>query len=156
MNRKPIVLLVAFLILAPLAAQNHVGTVQRVLQLDEDQAQQLSVLIRSWREVIAPLRREVRELQGRARELLGEADPDPTAIGLNQLAIQQLRREIAGAEAECRAQFEGLLKPEQQETYERIIRTALATRRMARIIPAFRELGLLQGTRSQPLSTIRQ
>ena len=156
MHRKPIVLLVAFLILAPLAAQNHVGTVQRVLQLDEGQAQELSVLIQSWREVIAPLRREVRELQGRARELLGEADPDPMAIGLNQLTIQRLRREIAGAEAECRAQFEGLLKSEQQETYERIIRTALATRRMARIIPAFRELGLLQGTRSQPLSTIRQ
>jgi hypothetical protein len=33
---------------------------------------------------------------------------------------------------------------------------AEVTRRMARIIPAFRELGLLQGTRSQPLSTIRQ
>jgi hypothetical protein len=156
MNRTLVVFFVAFLILAPLAAQNHVETVQRVLQLDEGQAQELSVLIQSWREVIAPLRREVRELQGRARELLGEANPDPTAIGLNQLAIQRLRREIAGAEAECRAQFEGLLKSEQQETYERIIRTALATRRMARIIPAFRELGLLQGTRQQPLSTIRQ
>ncbi len=54
MNRKPIILLVAFLTLAPLAAHDPVGTVERVLQLDEDQAQQLSVLIQSWREIIAP------------------------------------------------------------------------------------------------------
>jgi hypothetical protein len=147
MNRKPIVLLVAFLTLAPLAAQNPVGTVQRVLQLDEDQAQQLSVLVRSWREAIAPLRMELRELLGHSRELLGDPDPDPAAIGVNQLAIQQLRREIAGAEAECRAQFEALLNPGQLETYARIRRWAQAARRYERIAPSFRALGLLGGTR---------
>ncbi len=156
MNRTLVVFFVAFLTLAPLSAHDPVGAVQRVLQLDETQARQLSAIVQSWREETALLRRALRELQGHARELLGDPNPDPMAIGENQLAIQRLRRRISAAEAECRAQFEGLLKAEQQETYERIIRTALATRRLARIIPAFRKLGLLQGTRSQPLTTIRQ
>ncbi len=147
MDRKFVVLLVAFLILAPLAAQNHVGTVQRVLQLDEDQAQELSVLIRSWREETAPLRRALRELQGHARELLGDPNPDPTAIGENQLRIQALRGQIREAEENCRLEFEGLLLSDQQETYARIRRWARSARRYERIIPSFRELGLLGGAR---------
>jgi len=156
MNRKPIVLLVAFLTLAPLSAHDPVGAVQRVLQLDETQARQLSAIVQSWREETTLLRRALRELQGHARELLGDPNPDPMAIGENQLAIQRLRRRIAAAEAECRAQFVELLYEDQQETYARIRRWARSARRYERIIPAFRELGLLQGTRQQPLSTIRQ
>ena len=156
MNRKLVVLLVAFLTLAPLAAHDPVGAVQRVLQLDETQAQQLSEIVESWRLETAPLRRALRELQGHARELLGDPNPDPTAIGLNQLAIQQVRGQIREAEENCRLEFEGLLNPDQQETYARIRRWARSARRYERIIPAFRELGLLQGIRSQPLSTIRQ
>ena len=53
MNRKPIVLLVAFLTLAPLSAHDPVGAVQRVLQLDETQARQLSAIVQSWREETA-------------------------------------------------------------------------------------------------------
>ncbi len=147
MNRKPIVLLVAFLILAPLAAQNHVGTVQRVLQLDETQAQQLSEIVESWRLETAPLRRALRELQGHARELLGDPSPDPTAIGENQLRIQALRGQIREAEENCRLEFEGLLLSDQQETYARIRRFARSARRFERIIPSFRELGLLGGAR---------
>ena len=147
MNRKPIVLLVAFLILAPLAAQNHVGTVQRVLQLDETQAQQLSEIVESWRLETAPLRRALRELQGHARELLRDPNPDPTAIGENQLRIQALRGQIREAEENCRLEFEGLLLSDQQETYARIRRFARSARRYERIIPSFKELGLLGGAR---------
>ncbi len=147
MNRKPIVLLVAFLILAPLAAQNHVGTVQRVLQLDETQAQQLSEIVESWRLETAPLRRALRELQGHARELLRDPNPDPTAIGENQLRIQALRGKIREAEENCRLEFEGLLLSDQQETYARIRRFARSARRYERIIPSFKELGLLGGAR---------
>ena len=147
MNRKLVVLLVAFLTLAPLAAHDPVEAVQRVLQLDEAQAQQLSVLFQSWREETAPLRRELREIQGDSRQLLGDPNPDPTAIGENQLAIRHLRQQIAAAEAECRDQFEILLTQEQKERYARIRRWARSARRYERIIPAFRELGLLSGTR---------
>ncbi len=120
MNRKLVVLLVAFLTLAPLAAHDPVEAVQRVLQLDEAQAQQLPVLFRSWSEETAPLRRALRELQGDSRQLLGDPNPDLTAIGENQLAIRDLRQQIAAAEAECRDQFEILLTQEQKETYARI------------------------------------
>ena len=54
MNRKLVVLLVAFLTLAPLAAHDPVGAVQRVLQLDETQAQQLSEIVESWRLGLLP------------------------------------------------------------------------------------------------------
>jgi len=143
MNRKLVVSLVAFLTLAPLAAHNPAGAVQRTLQLDEAQAQQLSVLFQSWREETAPLRRALRELQGHSRTLLGNPDADPTAIGENQLAIRDLRQQIAAAEAECRDQFEMLLTEQQKETYARIRRWARQARRYERIIPAFRDLGLL-------------
>ena len=145
MNRKPIVLLVAFLTLAPLAAHDPVGAVQRVLQLDEAQAQQLSVLFRSWREETAPLQRALRELQGHSRELLGHPNPDPTAIGENQLRIQALNQQIGALQEECRAQFENeiLRTEEQKETYAGIRRWARSARRYERIIPTFRELGLL-------------
>ena len=116
MNRKLVVLLVAFLTLAPLAAQDTVGAVQRVLQLDEAQAQQLSVIVRSWREETAPLRRALRELQGHSRDLLGHPNPNLTAIGENQLRIQALKERIREAEENCRLEFEMLLILEQKET----------------------------------------
>ena len=147
MNRKPIVLLVAFLTLAPLAAHDPVGAVQRVLQLDETQARQLSAIVQSWREETAPLRRALRELQGHSRELLGNPNPDPIAIGENQLRIQALREQIRAAEENCRLDFEVLLTEKQKETYTRIRRWARSARRYERIIPAFRELGLLGGAR---------
>ncbi len=147
MNRKLIILLVAFLTLAPLAAHDPVGAVRRVLQLDEGQARQLSAIVQSWREETAPRRRALRELQGQARELLGDPNPDTTAIGENQLAIQRLRRQIREAEENCRLEFEGLLLSDQQETYARIRRFAQSTRRYERIIPSFREIGLLGGAR---------
>ena len=147
MNRKPIVLLVAFLPLAPLSAHDPVGAVQRVLQLDETQVRQLSAIVQSWREETASPRRALRELQGHARELLGDPNPDTTAIGENQLAIQRLRRQIREAEENCRLEFEGLLLRDQQETYARIRRFARSARRFERIIPSFRELGLLGGAR---------
>ena len=143
MNRKPIVLLVAFLTLAPLSAHDPVGAVQRVLQLDETQARQLSAIVQSWREETASPRRALRELQGHARELLGDPNPDPTAIG----EIQRLRGQIREAEENCRLEFEGLLLSDQQETYARIRRFARSARRFERIIPSFRELGLLGGAR---------
>ena len=143
MNRKLIVLLVAFLTLAPLAAHDPVEAVQRVLQLDEAQAQQLPVLFRSWSEETAPLRRALRELQGDSRQLLGDPNPDPTEIGENQLRIQAVRAQIREAEENCRLEFEMLLTDEQLRTYARIRRTAQQARRMARIIPAFEELNLL-------------
>ena len=147
MNRKPIVLLVAFLTLAPLSAHDPVGAVQRVLQLDETQARQLSAIVQSWREETASPRRALRELQGHARELLGDPNPDPTAIGENQLRIQALRGQIREAEENCRLEFEGLLLSDQQETYARIRRFARSAGRYERIIPSFRELGLLGGAR---------
>jgi Spy/CpxP family protein refolding chaperone len=147
MNRKLVLLLVAFLTLAPLAAHDPVEAVQRVLQLDETQAQQLSEIVESWRLETAPLRRALRELQGHARELLGDPNPDPTAIGENQLRIQALRGKIREAEENCRLEFVELLYEEQQETYARIRRFARSARRFERIIPSFRELGLLGGAR---------
>ncbi len=147
MNRKLIILLVAFLTLAPLAAHDPVGAVQRVLQLDETQVRQLSAIVQSWREETASPRRALRELQGQARELLGDPNPDTTAIGENQLAIQRLRRQIREAEENCRLEFEGLLLSDQQETYAKIRRFAQSARRFERIIPSFRELGLLGGAR---------
>ncbi len=143
MNRKLIILLVAFLTLAPLAAHDPVGAVQRVLQLDETQAQQLSEIVESWRLETAPLRRALRELQGHSRELLGNPNPDPTAIGENQLRIQASREQIRAAEENCRLDFEVLLTEEQKETYTRIRRWARSARRYERIIPSFKELGLL-------------
>ena len=143
MNRKLIVLLVAFLTLVPLTAHDPAGAVQRVLQLDETQAQQTRELLRSWRLEKAPLRRALRELQGHSRELLGDPNPDPTAIGENQLRIQALREQIRAAEENCRLEFEVLLTEEQKETYTRIRRWARSARRYERIIPSFKELGLL-------------
>ena len=143
MNWKPIVLLVAFLTLAPLAAHDPVGAVQRVLQLDETQAQQLSEIVESWRLETAPLRRALRELQGHARELLGDPSPDPTAIGENQFRIQASPEQIRAAEENCRLEFEVLLTEEQKETYAGITRWARLARRYERIIPSFKELGLL-------------
>ena len=143
MNRKLVVLLVAFLTLAPLAAHDPVGAVQRVLQLDEAQAQQLSVIVRSWREETAPLRRALRELQGHSRDLLGHPNPNLTAIGENQLRIQALKERIREAEENCRLEFEMLLILEQKETYARIRRWARSARRYERIIPAFKDTGLL-------------
>ena len=147
MNRKLIILLVAFLTLAPLAAHDPVGAVQRVLQLDENQAQEARELLESWRLETAPLRRALRELQRHSRELLGNPNPDPTAIGENQLRIQASREQIRAAEENCRLDFEVLLTDEQKETYTRIRRWARSARRYERIIPAFRELGLLGGAR---------
>ncbi len=140
MNRKLIVLLVAFLTLAPLAAQNHWGAVQRVFQLNADQLQQSQEIWQSCRAQIAPLQTQLRPLRGLLREL-----SDPTAIGDAHLAIRDLRQQIAAAEAECRDQFKNeiLLTEEQKETYARIRRTARQAQRMARIIPAFEELNLL-------------
>ena len=140
MNRKPIVLLVAFLILAPLAAQNHVGTVQRVLQLDEDQAQQAREIWQRCRAPLTPLQRELRPLRGLLREL-----SDPTAIGEVHLEIRDLNQQIGALQEECRAQFENeiLRTEEQKETYAGIRRWARSARRYERIIPTFRELGLL-------------
>ncbi len=143
MNRKLIILLVAFLTLAPLAAHDPVGAVQRVLQLDENQAQEARELLESWRLETAPLRRALRELQRHSRELLGNPNPDPTAIGENQLRIQASREQIRAAEENCRLEFEGLLLSDQQETYARIRRWARSARRFERIIPSFKELGLL-------------
>jgi hypothetical protein len=58
-----------------------------------------------------------------------------------------LRRQIREAEENCRLEFEGLLLRDQQETYARIRRFARSARRFERIIPSFRELGLLGGAR---------
>ncbi len=143
MNRKLVVLLVAFLTLAPLAAHNPAGAVQRALQLDETQPQELDELLQLWRAQIAPLRRELRELQGQLRDLSQNPVPDLTAIGATHLRIQAVRAQIREAEENCRLDFEMLLTDEQLRTYARIRRTARQAQRMARIIPAFEELNLL-------------
>ncbi len=144
MNRKLVVLLVAFLTLAPLAAHDPWGAVQRVLQLDEDQAQQAGEIWQSCRAWIEPLQREIRPLRGLLKEL-----SDSTAIGEAHLEIRDLNQQIGALQEECRAQFENeiLLTEEQKETYARIRRWAQSARRYERIIPSFKELGLLQGTR---------
>ena len=142
MNRKLIVLLVAFLTLAPLAAHNPVRVVQRTLRLDADQAQQLSENLRFWRAQIAPLQRELRDRQGHLREL--SQDPaNAIAIGETYLRIQELRRLIREAEETCRPEFEGTLTDEQLRTYTRLRRWTRWADRYERGITALKELGLL-------------
>ena len=92
---------------------------------------------------LAPLRRALRELQGHSRDLLGHPNPNLTAIGENQLRIQALKERIREAEENCRLEFEMLLTLEQKETYARIRRRARSARRYERIIPAFKDTGLL-------------
>ena len=144
MNRKFIVLLVAFLTLAPLAAQDSWGAVQRVLRLDADQVQQSQEIRENCRSQIDPLQRELRPLRGLLREL-----SDPTALGETHLKIRDLSQQIGALQQACRDQFENevLLTQEQKDAYARIREWARSARRYERIIPAFRALGLLGGTR---------
>ncbi len=143
-NRKLIVLLVAFLTLAPLAAQDSWGAVRRVLQLSADQVQQSQEIWQNCRAQIGPLQRQVRPLRGLLREL-----SDPTALGDAHLQIRDLNQEIRALQQECRDQFENeiLLTQEQKDAYARIREWARSARRYERIIPSFRELGLLGGAR---------
>ena len=139
MNRKLVVLLVTFLTLAPLAAHDPWGAVRRIFQLSEAEVAEL----RNCRAQIAPLRRELRELQGLLRELSGDSIPNPTAIGETHLRIQDLRRLIREAEKDCRLEFEMLLTDEQLRIYARIRRLARWAERNQRVISALEELNLL-------------
>ncbi len=143
MNIKIINLLVAIMNLSTLESQNQSVKVNIALQLDETQAYELDELLQLWRAQIAPLRRELRELQGQLRDLSQNPVPDLTAIGATHLRIQAVRAQIREAEENCRLDFEMLLTDEQLRTYARIRRTARQAQRMARIIPAFEELNLL-------------
>ncbi len=72
-----------------------------------------------------------------------DPNPDPTTIGENQLRIQASKERVRETEENCRVEFEMLLTEEQKETYARIRRWARSARRYERIIPSFKELGLL-------------
>ena len=138
MNRTLVVLLAAFLTLAPLTAQNSWRAVQRVLQLNADQVQQSQEIWQNCRAQIGPLQTQLRPLRGLLREL-----SDPAAIGDAHLEIRNLNQQIGALQLECRDQFKMLLTEEQKETYAGITRWARSARRYERIIPAFRQLGLL-------------
>ena len=145
MNRKLIVLLVAFLALAPLAARNPVGTVQKTLKLDEDQAQQLSEVLEIWRAQIAPLQSELRDLKGQLKEL--SQDPalaNANAIGVIYLRRQELRQLIKEDEKNFKLEFEGMLSDEQLRIYTRLRKWTRKTARYEKGISALKELGLLK------------
>ena len=142
MNRKLVVLLVAFLTLAPLAAHNPAGAVIRALQLDEVQAEWLHQILRDWRVQNASLSQELRELQGLLRELLQDPE-NATVIGGTLLRIQALREQIREAKAACRAEFRETLTEEQQQKLARFTRLARWAERSKRVISALKDLGFL-------------
>ncbi len=111
----------------------------RFLELAPEQVEQWDVLLADRRETVAALREQLVPLEEQLRELLGEADPDPEAVGELTIQIHDLRGQIAEANRAYVEGFEAMLGEEQAGRLAFLRRAE----RSERLFPAFRTFGLL-------------
>lgn len=114
--------------------------VARFLELTPEQVSQWEALLATLRETVAPLRVELRGLEGQLAGLLQQEDPDPAAVGALVLHIKGVKEAIAQAHRAYVNAFEGMLNGEQTAKL-RFIRQA---ERVMPLIPAFKAVQLVR------------
>jgi Spy/CpxP family protein refolding chaperone len=85
----------------------------RYLELTPEQMAAWDELLATLRSTVAPLHTQIAALQEQLEQLLGEANPDPAAVGALVIQIKKLRDQVAAAHSAYVAGFEALLSPEQ-------------------------------------------
>ncbi len=114
--------------------------VARFLELSPEQVAQWEGLLTTLRDTVAPLREQVRNLEGQLAELLEQENPDPAAVGAMVIQIKGVNEAIAQAHREYVNGFEAMLDRE-QTTKLRFIRQA---ERVMPVIPAFKAVQLVR------------
>ena len=122
-----------------IVAMEHQAVV-RALQLTEEQVAQWDTLMADRRATVQPLREQLRAIEEQLRDLLGQPEPDPAAVGALVVQGHDLREQIRAADEVYRQGFEDLLD-ETQAGKLRFIRRAA---HVQRLIPAFHRFGLLR------------
>ena len=109
------------------------------LQLAPEQVDQWDVLLATRDETVGALREQLIPLEEQLKELLGEPDPDPEAVGELTIQIHDLRAQIRDANQAYLAGFESMLDEEQAGRLGFLRRAD----HVKRVFPAFRAFGLL-------------
>ena len=122
-----------------IVAMEHQAVV-RALQLTEDQVAQWDALAADHRATVEPLRQQLKGVEQQLKDLLGQPDPDPAAVGDLVLEGHDLREQIRAADEAYRQGFEALL----DETQLNKLHFIRGAAHVQRLIPAFRRFGLLR------------
>lgn len=111
----------------------------RVLGLTEAQQTQWQAMLDDLRSTVEPLADQLRDLEAALHELLGQSDPDPTAIGELILQGKGLREQIGAARHAYLQAFEEMLTVEQKAKLAFLRRA----QQVVPLLPAFHLFGLL-------------
>ncbi len=114
--------------------------VARFLELTPEELTQWEGLLTTLRDTVAPLREQLRGLEGQLAELLQQENRDAAAVGALVIQIHGVREAIEQAHREYVNGFEAMLNREQTAKL-RFIRQA---ERVQPLIPAFRAVRLVR------------
>jgi hypothetical protein len=145
-----VVLMVAVAI--PAVAQDHPienrgqVVVARFLDLDAQQVTKWDELLAAREATVQALATQVKSLEESLKTELGKVTPDPAVVGNLVIQIRTLRAQMGVAEDAYVGSFEAMLTTDQVTKLTGVRRAA----RIEPLLPAFRLLGLVPPTVSQP------
>src|ERR1051325_3678937 len=134
--------LIAICFVAPVFAQrapDPVAGVAHGLDLSSDQITAWSDILHARQTAIEALAQQAQSQQQAIAQALGNANPDPLAVGQAIVAPHSLQVQIAAANAQSASEFEKLLTPDQLQRLNGL-RSAAG---VCPILPAFAATGLL-------------
>ncbi|HQT96092.1 MAG TPA: periplasmic heavy metal sensor [Thermoanaerobaculaceae bacterium] len=120
-------------------AQRAKGEVVGFLALTPGQVGQWDALLATRQQTVPPLRTQLQGIEDQLKALLGQSNPDPTAVGNLVLQAHGVRDQIKAAESAYVDGFGAMLATDQQAKFAFLHRAEKA----APLIPAFRLFALL-------------
>lgn len=124
---------------AHIPAERAKEIVIRTLGLSEAQQTEWQAMLDGLRNTVEPLADQLRDVEAALRDLLGQSDPDPTAIGELILQGKGLREQIGAAHHAYLQAFEEMLTVEQKAKLAFLRRAQM----VVPLLPAFHLFGLL-------------
>jgi Spy/CpxP family protein refolding chaperone len=112
--------------------------VVQYFDLTPEQVDQIKGFLETRKAVVEPLMKQIAEKEKDLRDLLGTANPDPTAVGNLTVAIHGLRDQVREAQDQFDTSLDGILTPDQLTKLHAVRKAA----RLEPVVRAMRELRL--------------
>jgi Spy/CpxP family protein refolding chaperone len=105
------------------AAQRQPGQLaklKRVLALTDTQATSVNALVKKHRQIVFPLRQDMRARNQELQNALETPEPNPNAVGQLVIARRALNKKLRALNVQLRSDIAALLTPEQKQKFEQL------------------------------------